>query len=257
MRLHIKRIMVATPRVQHLYSLGLYKQDQLNRAFGGGLPTGSLVVIEGRNGAGKSTLAGRFAYGLSEQSHTVTYLSTERGFSRFISQMNSLSYPVTKPILRRRLLYLFGELHSTDDDPPELLSRLTAAERLWNSDIVIIDTFSDILLYDPTVASLTAEGSQSRAIQRIISFFRKIISTGTSVVLLISPSVLPDGTVEPLRAVSDVLLDISVDNTTSQVRRSINVRRFAGMGQQVSDKIGFSIRPGTGIVIENRGVIQR
>jgi flagellar protein FlaH len=38
-------------------------------------------------------------------------------------------------------------------------------------------------------------------------------------------------------------------------RRSIDVKRFVGMGQQVDDSIGFSIRSGIGIVVENRQVV--
>lgn len=250
--------MVVTPKLQHIYSLGLAGRDQVNRSFGGGLPTGSLVAVEGRHGSGKSTLAGRFAYGLCEQSHTVTYLSTEREFTRFLSQMRSLSYTVQKSLLRRDLLYLYGDLTGSEEaDQPELLSRLRAAQRLWTSDVVIFDTFSDILLYDPTVESLAAAGNYRRAVQRILSFFRRIMATGTTIVLLVSPGGLPQETLEPLRAVADALLDITVDNSSGRQYRWINVRRFAGMGQQVADRISFSIRPDTGIVIENRSVVHR
>jgi len=249
--------MAPRPRLQHIYSLGLEGQDQVNRAFGGGMPTGSLAVVEGKHGSGKSTLAGRFSHGLCEQSHRVTYLSTEQGFSRFINKMQSLSYGVRRQLLRRELLYLFGDLHSNDDDPPELLSRLTAAEQLWQTDVVIIDTFSDILLYDPTVETLAEKNGYRRIVQRIISFLRQIMATGTTVILFASPSGLPNEMLNPLRAVSDVLLDITVDGIGGRTRRWINVRRFAGMGQHVDDKIGFSIKSGIGIVIENRSVIQR
>ena len=250
--------MARTSQLQHIYSLGLAGEDRVNRAFGGGLPTGSLVVVEGRHGAGKSTLAGRFAYGLCEQSHTVTYLSTEREFTRFLSQMRSLSYNVQKSVLRRELLYLFGDLTAAEtDEQPALLSRLQAAQQLWANDVVIFDTFSDILLYDPTVESLVSADDHRRAVQRLLSFFRQIMATGTTIVLLVSPSGLPTETMEPLRAVGDVLLEMTADNTGGQQYRWINVRRFAGMGQQVADRIAFSIRPGTGIVIENRTVITR
>ena len=89
--------MVSAPHLQHIYALGLAGEDQVNRAFDDGLPTGSPVAIEGRHGAGKSTLAGRFAYGLCEQSQTVGSLSTEREFTRFLSQMRSLSYASKPP----------------------------------------------------------------------------------------------------------------------------------------------------------------
>lgn len=38
-------------------------------------------------------------------------------------------------------------------------------------------------------------------------------------------------------------------------RRTIEVKRFAGMGKQVGNSIGFSVRAGIGIVVENRMVI--
>jgi len=89
--------MVSAPHLQHIYALGLAGEDQVNRAFGGGLPRGSLVVIEGRHCAGKSIFTGRFAYGLCEQSQTVGSLSTEREFTRFLSRMRSLSYTSKPP----------------------------------------------------------------------------------------------------------------------------------------------------------------
>ena len=250
--------MVSTPRRQHSYSLGLENHDQVNRAFGGGLPAGSLVMLEGRHGAGKSTLAGRFAYGLCDQSHTVTYLSTERGVSRFLSQMRLLSFDIQKHLLRRKFIYLFGELSGDQMDAnPELLARLQGAQRLWQSDVVIIDTFSDILLYDPTIEAAAADNGSQRIIQRLISFFRKLMRTGTTIMLLVSPSGLAERTLEPLRAVSDVLLDITSDSRGSRRSRTINVHRFAGIGTHVADRIDFSIKPNTGIVIENRTVVQR
>ena len=48
---------------------------------------------------------------------------------------------------------------------------------------------------------------------------------------------------------------MTVDNTGSRQYRWINVCQFAGMGQQVADRIAFSIRPGTGIGIKNRSII--
>ena len=40
----------------------------------------------------------------------------------------------------------------------------------------------------------------------------------------------------------------------SEVRRQISVKRFAGMGEQVGDTIGYSVRSGTGVVVESRSV---
>lgn len=249
--------MHTAPWASRLYSLGLAHHDQLNRAFGGGLPKGSLVLVEGSYGAGKSTLAGRFAYGLTGQSHEVTYLSTERPVGSFLDGMRSLSYDVTGPLLDRQLLYLFGDLSALDSegDPPRLLTRLTSTRRMWETDVAILDTFGDILRYDPTFDVLAERTDRRRAAQQVISFLRRIARTDRTVILTVDPSGLAEATLEPFRAVADVLLELTTTGGSRGVRRSIEVKRFVGMGQQIEDSIGFSIRPGVGIVVENRRVV--
>ena len=47
-----------------LFSLGMGERDRLNKELGGGIPPGSIVLVEGDYGAGKSAMSQRFAYGL-------------------------------------------------------------------------------------------------------------------------------------------------------------------------------------------------
>jgi flagellar protein FlaH len=242
--------------LDRLYSLGLPRHDQLNRAFGGGLPKGSIVVVEGRYGTGKSTLGARFAYGLCEQSYDVSYLSTERPVGSFLDQTRSLSYDVTGALLDQDLLYLFGDLSGFDDDPPPLLTRLTSSRRLWETDVAIIDSLSDVLRYDPTFETLAEATSHGRAARKVLSFFRRLARTDRTVVLTVDPTGLAEETLEPFRSMADVLLELTVSPGNRNVRRTIDVKRFVGMGQRVEDSIGFSIRPGVGIVVENRHVVR-
>ena len=245
------------PWQRRLYSLGLADHDQLNRAFGGGLPKGGVVLVEGSYGTGKSTLAGRFAYGLCEQSHEVTYLSTEQPVGSFLDRMRSLSYDVTSALLDRDLLYLFGDLSAYDgaDEPPQLLSQLTSTRRMWEADVAILDTFGDILRYDPAFELLADQQDRRRAAQTVIAFLRRVTRAGRTVVLTVDPAGLAEETLDPFRAVADVLLELTVTPGGRKVRRTIEVNRFLGMGRQVDDRIGFSIRPGVGIVVENRHVV--
>jgi flagellar protein FlaH len=223
-----------------------------------GLPTGSVVFVEGSYGTGESTLAGRIAYGLCEESFRLSYLSTEQPVGRFLDQMRSLSYDVTSALLDRDLLYLFGDRSTFDTDDgeaPQLLSRLTATRRMWQQDVAIIDAFGDVLRYDPTFELLTARHDRRRAPQRVISFLRRVTRNGHTVVLTADPAGLAAETLEPFRAVADVLLELTATTGGRNTRRTIEVKRFMGMGRQVDDSIGFSIRPGIGIVVENRTVV--
>jgi flagellar protein FlaH len=245
---------------KNLLSLGMEDHDRLNKELGGGIPRGSIVLVEGDYGAGKSALSQRFAKGLTLEGATATMLSTELTCRGFIDQMHSLSYDVVRPMLNEELLFLHadfdtgGTFSENDGDRMELLRRLMEAEVMWQPDVVIIDTFDAILRNDPTFEALVRQNDERQAALEIISFFRDIISKGKIIVITVDPSTLDEEAIGPFRAIADVFIQLQMIEVGNDVRRQIAVKRFAGMGEQVGDTIGFSVRSGTGIVIESRSV---
>ena len=249
---------------RNLYSLGLDSHDRLNNELGGGIPGGSIVLVEGDYGAGKSALSQRLTYGLCEEEHAVTLVSTELTVRGFIDQMHSLSYHVEEHLLDEDLLFFQADVDSggstlrgDDDDESnrmQLLKRLMEAEKMWEADIVIIDTFDAILRNDPKFEALVRQNEERQAALEIISFFRDLVSKGKVIVLTVDPSTVDEEAIGPFRSIADVYLELQTAEVGNDVRRSIAVRRFAGMGEQVGDTVGYSVRSGTGIVIESRSV---
>jgi flagellar protein FlaH len=174
--------------------------------------------------------------------------------------MHSLAYDVVKPLLSERLLFLHadfdagGAFSDGDGERRELLTRLMDAEVMWQPEVILIDTFDAILRNDPTFEALVRKNEERQAALEIISFFRDVIATGKVVVLTVDPSAVDDEAIGPFRSIADVFLELEMVEVGSDIRRQINVKRFAGMGEQVGDTIGFSVRSGTGIVIESRSV---
>ncbi len=249
----------------NLYSLGLEDHDRLNNELGGGIPRGSIVLVEGDYGAGKSAMSQRFSYGLCETDHSVTLLSTELTVRGFIDQMHSLSYNVEEHLLNERLLFLHADVDSgsrqitapadrDDGSRKELLNRLMNAEAMWNADVVVIDTFDAILRNDPTFEALVRQNEERQAALEIISFFRDLVSQGKVVMLTVDPSTVDEEAIGPFRAIADVFMELQMIEVGNDVRRNISVKRFAGMGEQVGDTIGYSVRADAGIVIESRSV---
>jgi len=245
-----------------LYSLGLDDHDRLNKELGGGIPPGSIILAEGDYGAGKSAMSQRFTYGLCEEDHDVTMLSTELTVGSFLDQMHSLSYDVVDHILDENLLFLHADIgdgntfsgSDEEEDRKELLRRLMEAEVMWESDVIVIDTFDAILRNDPKFEALVRQNEERQAALEIISFFRDVISRGKCIMLTVDPSTLAEEAIGPFRAIADVFIEIDMVEVGNDVRRQLNVKRFAGMGEQVGDTIGFSVRSGTGVVIESRSV---
>jgi flagellar protein FlaH len=246
-----------------LFSIGLKERDRLDKELGGGLPPGSIVLIEGDYGAGKSAISQRFSYGLCEEGHTVTLLSTELTVGSFLEQMHSLDYGMVDHMLDEDILFLHADIGDTkntfadeggDEERMNLLKRLMEAEVMWESDVVIIDTFDAILRNDPKFEALVRQNEERQAALEIISFFRDVISQGKVIVLTVDPTTLDEEALGPFRSIADVFLELEMVEVGNDVRRQISVMRFAGMGEQVGDTIGYSVRSGTGIVIESRSV---
>ena len=249
---------------QSLYPLGLDERDRLNKELGGGIPQGSIVLIEGDYGAGKSALSQRFTYGLCDQGVPVTLLSTELTTRGFIDQMHSLDYGVEEYLLDELLLFLHADVDTggnalrgdsgDQQDRKKLLKRLMEADVMWDADVIVIDTFDAILRNDPNFEALVRQNEERQAALEIISFFRDIVTQGKVIVLTVDPSTVDEEAIGPFRSIADVFLELQMAEVGNDVRRSIQVRRFAGMGEQVGDSVGFSVRSGTGIVIESRSV---
>src|SRR6056297_2147555 len=125
-----------------LYSLGMEDHDRLNKELGGGIPGGSIVLIEGDYGAGKSAMSQRFTYGLCEEGHSVTLVSTELTVRGFIDQMHSLSYDMEEHLLffhadvdtGKSALRSTGNVDDEDGNRKQLLKRLMEAEKMWQAD---------------------------------------------------------------------------------------------------------------------------
>ena len=243
-------------------SLGLSEHDRLDQELGGGIPRGAIVLVEGEYGAGKSVMSQRFTYGLAREGHRVTYLSTELGLRGFLDQMHSLHYDVVSDILDERVLFLHADVSAGTafgdaggkTERRQLLRRLMDANGMWNADVIVIDTFDAILRNDPQFEALVRENEERQAALEIISFFREVVSEGKTIVLTVDPTTVGEEAIGPFRSIADVYMELEMVTVGNDVRRHIAVRRFAGMGQQVGDAIGYSVRSGIGIVIESRSV---
>ncbi|WP_411968361.1 ATPase domain-containing protein [Haloferax sp. YSSS75] len=242
------------------YSLGLSGHDRLEKELGGGMPKGAIVLIEGDYGAGKSVLSQRFSYGFCQEDTVTTLVSTELGVRGFLDQMYSLSYDVVKHLLNEEILFLQAEIDSSgalsggQQERKQLLRRLMDAETLWDADVIIIDTFDAILRNDPQFEALVRQNEERQAALEIISFFRELTTKGKTIILTVDPSSVDEGSIGPFRSIADVYFELEMVEVGNDVRRNIFVKRFAGMGQQVGDRVGFSVRSGIGLVIESRSV---
>lgn len=236
---------------KRLYPLGLEERDSLNRKLGGGIPVGSIVLLEGEDGAGKSAFSQRFTYGLCETGNTVCYQTHELDLMGFLEQMASLGYEMEKHLISNRLAFLGVSFRQEN----KYVEKLMDAKRMWNGDVTILDGFNHLLRNDIEFNELKEKNREKDLSSKIVSFLKQITRSDKTVMLTLDHTDLNEETLSPIRSVADVYLQLETVKVGGELQKTMDVKRFSGMGKQVGDSIGYSVKAGAGIVIESRGVV--
>jgi|SRR5581483_11195564 len=232
------------------------ERDELADRLGGGLPGGALCIVEGEFGTGKSVIGQRIIYGLLKNGTRVTVVSTELTTMHFIEQMHSLDYPIEEFVFNRNLLFLpVYPVLGFRGEKSDLMDRLMAAKKMYESDVIVIDAFSS-LIRDWT-QSLPEGTTQREIVKRIedaLYMFKLLNSRGRSVVLTLQPGDIPDEISSVLKAAADVYLTLKLDSVGGVVSRSIFVRRYSRAEKNVADIVPFRVEPKTGLIVEIKSV---
>ena len=232
------------------------ERDELSDRLGGGIPHGSLVVIEGEFGTGKSILLQRLLYGLLQNQAKVSVVSTELTTLHFIEQMHSLEYPVDEHIFSRSLLFLpVYPVLGFRGRKTDLMDRLLNAKRMYESDVIAIDAFSQLV--KDWVKALGADADERFKEERIedaLYLFKLLNAKGKSVILTLQPGDMPEDIASALKAAADVYLSLKLDSVGGVVSRSIFVRRFSRAEKNVADIVPFRVEPKSGFIVEIKSV---
>lgn len=241
------------------------ERDELAQRLAGGLPKGSLVLVEAPYGAGKSLLVQRLAYGLLSNRHTVGFVSSELTTTAFARQMRSLDYEVDGHLISRDLVYypvypLLGRRWT----PPDLLRRLREAKTLNGKDVVVVDTFSKLLedqlhVFEESRSNgdqggVDPVGSLRREAEETLFRMKRQAAAGTTFILTMEHQGVPDGVMNLFRDAADVFLAIDYKLVGATATRRIVVNRFLRAKGRFSDSISYRVEPGAGLVIEIKSV---
>lgn len=119
---------------------------ELDSRMGGGLPVGSLVLIEGSSGSGKSVLSQQLIFGSLNQGIRVSLFTTENGVKSLISQMASIDLDVFEYLLMGKFRAFPIELSKLGDGAPNALVQAMKKEVERGQTMLAVDSFTSAIL---------------------------------------------------------------------------------------------------------------
>lgn len=223
------------------------RRDELHRKLGGGIPTGSLMLIEGKYGFGKSIICQRLLYGALKHHTTATYISNELSTKDFIRQMDSVKYTITDHLLDHQLLFipmfpLLGQVVFKKD----LINSLMNSRVLFKNELVIIDTLSFLLVQD--------NATQDNCFE-VIKFFKKMTNLDRTIIFTVDSEHINPNLLTLIRSMCDIHFELNIKTIGGEIKRYISVNRFKRSQDIVNPTIPFRVEPNEGLGIEISSIL--
>ena len=214
--------------------------SEIDKKLGGGIPAGSLTLLEGQSDSGKSVVAQQMIWGSLHDGASVVLYTTENTVKSFIRQMASLALDVLDFVLLGRLRIVEISSGRAGLDAAQVLELLIINMRA--------DTGADMMVVD-SLTTFVSHGVSDEA----VAYFedcREICSDYGKTVMNISNSYAFDNsTLARLRSMCDAHLSLRVEEVGDQLVKIMEVSKIRGASKTTGNIITFDVEPNLGMRI--------
>ena len=212
---------------------------EIDKKIGGGIPEGSLSLIEGQSDAGKSVLVQQLVWGALQEGLRVVYYTTENTTRSLLRQMESLGmnvmdhfllgkvnvYPVPSALTAEQSLTVFSKL-------------LTHITHHQNYDIAVLDSLTSFVSHVPETDTL--------------SFFtncKTVCDQNKTLLITLHPYAFDESMFIRIRSICDAHLRLRTEEVGEQLIKVLQVAKIRGAEKTTGNIVSFDVEPGLGMRI--------
>jgi len=214
---------------------------EVDDKLGGGIPFGSLALIEGQSDAGKSVLTQHLAFGaLTTSQASVAYYTTENTVRSLILQMDSISLFTLDHFLTDRFRIYPVTLESNLRQGKQRF--LFIAEHLRNLprrfSLLVVDSVTLLVAHSNPVA--------------VMDFFwacKRLCDEGRTVILVAHSYAFEEEMLSRSRSLCDAHFRLRLEQIGDKMAKIMEVLKVRGADRPTGEVVTFEIEPKTGMRI--------
>ena len=213
---------------------------EVDKKMGGGIPVGSLTLIEGQSDAGKSVLSQHLAYGALLGDLGVAYYTAENTVRSLLSQMASLGLDVTDYFLIDRLrvypLHVSTKEMNTEWVISKILRHIDTLPEAFK--VVIVDSLTNVVTHSDEAS--------------IVDFFiasKELCDQGRTVFTVIHSYAFDEGMLIRIRSLCDAHLKLRLEEVAERLVKMLEVSKVRNAERTTGNIISFEVEPGVGMRI--------
>ena len=212
---------------------------EIDKKLGGGIPLGSMTLIEGESDSGKSVLTQQMIWGSLYDDHRVALYTTENTVKSFIRQMTSLSLEITDFFLLSKLKIFAMMISKSKLNPNQvfgaLLEHLKSQEE---SALVVVDSLSTFITHT--------------SIEETMTYFEScklLCDVGTSVINVVNSYAFDEAGLARVRSISDAHLRLRTEQVGDLIVKVLEVAKVRGAEMSTGNIVSFDVEPMMGMKI--------
>ena len=213
--------------------------EEIDRRIGGGIPWGSLALIEGKHASGKSVLCQHITHTALQSPSSVAYYTSETESPSLLTRMSSIGLDAMDYFLLDRLRIFPLELTKFYPKADELLDVLL-------EHVVALPPEFQLIVVDSLTSFLPRCSKNT-----VLNFFiecRQLCAQQKTVVLTLDSRPMITSIAEQLYPWCDVHLRLQMEAVmVERVVKAMQIVKANGQDNKRAPKVHFDVQPGQGI----------
>ena len=212
---------------------------EIDKKLGGGIPIGSLILIEGQSDAGKSVLCQQMIWGSLNNKFKVVLFTTENTVKSLVTQMESLGLDILDHLL-------LGRFKIYNMKPSQLKA---SAHDTFETILKTIEKNEDYRL--SIVDSLTAIVSQIGR-EKMLAYFERckaLCDKGRTVINVTHTYAFEQDFLIRIRSVCDAHFKLLIEKVGDKLVKTLEVAKIRGAAQSTGNILTFDVEPEIGMKI--------
>jgi len=214
--------------------------SEIDKKMGGGIPEGSLILIEGSSNAGKSVVTQQFIHGALNSGFRCVLYTTENTARSLFRQMASLSLDVTD-------FYLLGAFNvypvpaaMTPDAANTAFSKMLdhLAQLQGTFDVIFIDAMT----------SFVSQVPESQTLQ-FLTAVKRFVDEDMTIFFTLHSHAFEEAMFMRIRSLCDAHLRLRIEEMRDQLMKVLEVAKVRGAEKTTGNIVSFDVEPGLGMRI--------
>lgn len=213
--------------------------NELDKKMGGGIPAGSLTLIEGQSDAGKSVLVQQLTWGALQDGFRILFYTTENTVRSLLKQMTDLGLVVDDDFLLGNLsIYAVPQAFDEDQSLSIFQTLLKHINEKEDIDIIIVDSLTTFVSNVDDKETLT-----------FFTHCKEFCDVGKTVMFTMHSYSFSETMFIRLRSICDAHMRLRVEEMGDQLVKVLEVAKIRGAEKSTGNIISFDVEPNMGMRI--------